>query len=232
MALVKYGAGIIQMSGSVAGSTFARNRYGNYVRARTVPTNPNTALQQKVRNSMAFLTSRWSQTLTPVQRTAWGLYASNVVMKNRLGEACYHSGFNHYIRSNMVLEQSNLKLADNGPVIFELPAQDPTFAIAASEIDERIEIFFDNTMDWANETGAYFVVFQGMPQNAQRNFFAGPWRLLGHINGDDLGAPTSPVEAPVVFYNTQGQRQWVYARIVRDDGRLSESFRADCIVGA
>lgn len=231
MALVKYGAGIIQMSGSVAGSTFARNRYGNYVRARTVPTNPNTSYQQKVRNSMSLLTSRWSQTLSAAQRTAWNLYASNVVMKNRLGEACYLSGFNHYIRSNMILSQSDFSLVDDGPVIFELPAQDPTMAILASETDEEIEIEFDNLMDWANETGAYFVIFQGMPQNAQRNFFAGPWRLLGYIPGNDITPPTSPASAPVVFAIFQGQRQWIYARIIRKDGRLSEPFRADCIVG-
>ncbi|GAI58374.1 unnamed protein product, partial [marine sediment metagenome] len=39
MALVKYGGGITQMSGSIAGNTFARNRYGNYVRSRTKPIN-------------------------------------------------------------------------------------------------------------------------------------------------------------------------------------------------
>ncbi|GAH28464.1 unnamed protein product, partial [marine sediment metagenome] len=37
MALVKYGAGIIQMSGSIAGDVHARNRFGNYIRPRTKP---------------------------------------------------------------------------------------------------------------------------------------------------------------------------------------------------
>jgi len=232
MALVKYGAGIIQMAGSVAGSTYARNRYGNYVRARTVPTNPNTSYQQKVRTSMSMLTSRWSQTLTAIQRTAWNLYASNVVMKNRLGEACYLSGFNHFIRSNMILAQSDFSLVDDGPVIFELPAQDPTLDILASEIDNEIEVVFDNTMDWANETGAYLIGFQGMPQNAQRNFFAGPWRLIGNVPGDDITPPSSPIAVTPVFPISAGQKQWAYARIIRADGRLSESFRADCFVTA
>jgi len=232
MALVKYGAGIIQMTGSVAGSTFARNRYGNYIRARTVPIDPNTREQQKVRGSMSFLTTRWSQTLTANQRTAWGVYAANVVMKNRLGEACYLSGFNHFTRSNMLLVQSDLPTVDNGPVIFELPAQDATLSINASQIDEEIEVEFDNTMDWAKETGAYMFVFQGSPQNAQRNFFAGPWRLLGQIPGNDITPPSVPAAFNIVFPITRYQRQWLYARIIRKDGRLSEKFRADCFVEA
>ncbi|GAI84891.1 unnamed protein product, partial [marine sediment metagenome] len=144
MALVKFGAGIIQMLGSVGGTTFARNPCGNYARARTKPTDPQYPRQMVVRGCMAFLTARWSLTLTPEQRTAWGDYAAKQVMKNRLGEACYHSGFNHFIRSNMVLKQSELKLVDDGPVFDGLPAHDDTMTIAASEFDERIEVFFDN----------------------------------------------------------------------------------------
>ncbi len=83
MALVKYGGGIVQMSGSIGGDTFARNRYGNYVRARTKPVNPNTTLQQAVRASMSFLTNRWAQTLDAAQRTAWNPYAQNEAMQKK-----------------------------------------------------------------------------------------------------------------------------------------------------
>ena len=31
MALIKYGGGIVHASGSLAGNTFARNKYGNYM---------------------------------------------------------------------------------------------------------------------------------------------------------------------------------------------------------
>ncbi|MBA7687365.1 hypothetical protein ES703_95827 [subsurface metagenome] len=230
MALVKFGAGIIQMLGSVGGTTFARNPCGNYARARTKPTDPQEPLQMKVRSSMSFLTSRWSLNLSPEDRTLWNQYAANVVMTNRLGEACYHSGFNHYIRSNMILKQSDLKLVDPGPAIHQLAAQDDTLSVIASEIDEEMEVSFNNTMDWANETGAFMVLFQGIPQNAQRNFFAGPWRLLGHIIGDSLGPPAPTQAFDFVFPTSAGQRMWIYARIIRDDGRLSERFRTDCFI--
>ncbi len=232
MALVKFGGGVVGMSGSIAGNTYARNRYGNYVRARTKPVNPRTALQTAVRASMALITARWSATLTANQRTAWNLYASNVAMTNRLGESINLTGFNHYIRSNMIRSQVAFAIIDDGPTVFEIPAEDPTFAITASEAAQEIEYSFDITLDWALEVDAWLVVFQGTPQNAQRNFFDGPWRLLSATQGADPGPIVSPVAIAVQFPIAELQRQWTYARIMRADGRLSQPFRADAFCGA
>lgn len=232
MALVKFGGGVVQMSGSIAGTTFARNRYGNYARARTKPVNPNTDLQQVVRSSMALLTTRWSDTLTAPQRTAWNLYGSNVTMTNKLGESMNLSGFNHYVRSNMIAQRIPYPIVDAGPTVFELPAQDPTFAVTASEATQVLTLAYDDTMAWATENAAYMYFFQGQPQNPQRNFFDGPWRLIGSVAGIDPGGPVEPHAGNAVFAVAELQRQWVYARIQRADGRLSEPFRADIFVAA
>lgn len=232
MALIRYGGGIVQMSGSIAGDTFARNRYGNYSRARTKPTNPNTARQQVVRAAVAELTARWAQTLTAGQRTAWNLYGNSVAMKNRLGEVIKLTGFNHYIRSNVIRIMAGGIVIDAGPVIFELPAQDPVFAVTASEATQTYQAAFDNTMDWANEDGGALVIFGGMPQNAQRNFFAGPWRFSKWLAGDAVAAPASPTECTSFYAIAELQRLWCYARIIRADGRISEPFRANTFCGA
>lgn len=232
MALIKFGGGVVQMSGSIAGDTFARNRYGNYCRAKTKPTNPNTGRQQLIRSAIAALTVRWSQTVTAAQRAAWNLYGANVSMKNRLGESVFLTGFNHYIRSNSFLQAYSKTIVDDGPVIFELPAQDPLFTVAGGEAAQQITVSFDDTLDWDNETGGYLIYYQGVPQNAQRNFFAGPYRLLSFTAGV-TGAPVaSPVVEAVVFAIAEGQRQWARARILRADGRLSEPFRDNCFIGA
>jgi len=232
MSLVKYGAGIVQMSGSIAGNTFARNRYGNYVRSRTKPVNPNSSLQQVARAAIAFLTDRWSNTLTAVQRAAWNQYAGNVAMKNRLGETVYMTGFNHYIRSNAILIQNSIAPVDAGPTVFELPEQDPQFAITASEATQVVSAAYDNTLDWADETGAYLFVYQGTSQNKQRNFFGGPWRYMDKEAGVTGTPPTSPIAGAAVFPFVEEQRLWAYARIARADGRLSNAFTADCFCAA
>lgn len=232
MALVKFGGGIVQMSGSIAGNTFARNRFGNYVRSRTKPVNPNSARQDIVRSAMSFLTDRWAQTLTAVQRTAWNLYGSSVAMKNKLGETVYLTGFNHYIRSNMIAKIVGVAIVDAGPVVFELPAADPTLAFTASEATQIMTVVYDDTMDWDNETGGYLWVFCGSPQNAQRNFFAGPWRYGGSVSGVDGLPVASPLLVGAVFPFAELQHMWIYARIQRADGRLSEPFRDDAFCAA
>lgn len=231
-ALVKYGGGIIQMSGSIAGTTHARNRYGNYVRARTKPVNPQTDRQENIRAAIAFLADRWAATLTAGQRTAWDLYASNVAMKNKLGETIHLSGFNHYIRSNTVAKNFALTLVDAGPVVFELPAQDPLYSVVISEATQQISTTYDDGMDWADETGANLLLSAGQPQNAQRNFFAGPWRLYGQVTGATGAPPAPPHGGASPFAVAEGQRVWCYARIRRADGRLSEIFRTDIVVAA
>jgi len=232
MALIKYGGGIVQMSGSIAGNTYARNRYGNYCRARTKPTNPNTTRQQAVRDAVAFLVERWAAVLTSAQRAAWALYGTNVAMKNKLGESVKLSGINHYVRSNAHLARQGGTIVDAGPVIFELPEKDPTLGVTASEATQQLSVSFDDGFDWCSEDDAWMIIYQGQPQNPQRNFFNGPWRKIAQYAGNSGTPITSPQLSGVQFAISEGQRQWIYARILRADGRLSESMRVDCFVAA
>lgn len=232
MAVVKYGEYITAMSGSVGGTTHARNRFGFYVRNRTKPVNPRTALQTAIRSKLAELAERWSATLDQDQRDAWDLYADTVIMKNALGEDIHLTGFNHYMRSNVACVQSGLDVIDDGPTVFEIPEADPTFAILATESTQDIAYTFDALLPWATEVGAGLLKYQGSPQNGQRTFFAGPWRFHGVILGA-AEAPSSPdTEEDPPYAIAEGQRQWCYARIRRADGRLSAPFRADSLVVA
>lgn len=232
MALVKFGGGIIEMRGSMAGNTYSKNRSGNYVRARTKPVNPNTARQVEVRAAMAFLTDRWANTITDAQRIAWNLYASLVNMKNKLGETILLTGFNHYLRSNMIRKQFANPLIDAAPVDFTIPEKDPTYSIAISEATQVITHSFDDTLDWAVEDGSFMFFYGGQPQNPQRNFFKGPFREAGFIGGVDPGGPIEPHAAASPFAVSEGQRVWTYARISRADGRLSTKFFADTFCAA
>lgn len=229
MALIKFGGGITAMSGSIAGNTFARNRYGNYIRARTKPTNPNSTFQIYARTIIAFLTEYWRDTVTSNQRAAWNLYASNVAMKNKLGETIYLTGFNHFIRSNSVRKWYTIPLVADGPTDFSLPEKDPTVAIDVDDTPQNIAVTFDNTMDWASETWASMIMRQGIPQNGTRNFFMGPWKPCLNINGSP-SPHASPLSVIPYIPVAEGQHQWCAFRITRADGRLSEIFYANAIV--
>ncbi len=232
MALIKFGGGIVQASGSIAGTTHARNRFGNYIRARTKPVNPKSSSQSLVRNAMAYLADRWHSALTPAQRAAWDLYAANVPMKNRLGDTINLTGYNHFIRSNVWAKTQGLTVVDAGPTTFSLPEKDPALAITASQTTQKISVAFDDAAAWALETGAYLILSQGTPQLLTRNFFDGPWRFCDKVDGVDSTGAQTPAEIDPVFVVTENQKIWMEARVRRLDGRLSEPFRASCSIGS
>lgn len=224
--------GATQASGSFGGGVWARNRFGMYIRNHTVPVDPASARQQTVRAAMAQLITRWSQTLTGVQRTAWALYGSSTAMKDKFGADIYLTGMNHYLRSNLCRVQGILAPIDDGPTVFEIPGEDPTYAVTGSEATQVLTLTYDATEAWADETGGYLFHYQGKPQNAQREFFDGPWRLVGFTTGETGVPPAAPDLIGVQFAIAQAQKQWVYARILRADGRISQPFRAETAVAA
>lgn len=232
MALIKFGGGVVQMAGSIGGTTFARNASGNYARARTTPVDPNSAYQQAARSAITVLTEAWRETLTAVQRTSWETYAAAVAMTNRLGETIHLSGSNHFIRSNAILIQLGLTMVADGPTELALPAMDPAFVATASEATQVISCAYTDTLEWLDEDGGYMFLSQGRPQNATRNFFKGPYRMGAHVEGDSVTPPTTPEAFAAVFTLVETQKVWMKARIARSDGRLSEEFDASCIIAA
>ena len=232
MALVRTGGGVAEISGSIGGTTFSRNRSGAYARNRSNPVDPNTASQQKVRSAVALLAYNWFNVLTATQRAAWALYADNVSVVNRLGDSINLTGYNMYQRTNIPLINADMAEVDSGPTVFTLPDADPTAAIAVSEATQNASITFDNTLDWANEDDAALLVYISRPQNASVNFFKGPYRLAGTVDGDGTTAPTSPATIAVPFPVVEGQKIFCQCRIVRADGRLSNPFRFACDVGS
>jgi len=216
-----------QVSGSIGGTTYARNRYGMYARSRAMPVNPNTSYQQLVRAYVAQLAAAWSAELDDDQRAAWNTYAANVPLVDKLGTPQYVTGLNHFIRSNSVRLRAGLARVDDGPSELYLPwFTNPT--IAANSGTEQLSVTFTNTDEWAGEVGGAMLVFASSPQPATVNFFKGPYRYLGKIAGAAT-PPTSPQSFSLPYDLTAGQRVFARIEIVRADGRVSNPFRLDAV---
>lgn len=224
-ALVKYGGGIVGMSGSIAGNTFARNSSGNYVRARTKPVNPNSSRQVAARAAIIHITEEWNETLNDAQRASWKEYADAVAMQNKLGETIFLSGFNHFVRSNSIrLYCGNAAQVNTAPVIQTLADTDNTLT-PAPQADQTIDFAYNDGADWVSEDDAQMMIFCGHPVNPSRSFFAGPYRYITRIVGNSGTPPTSPLEGLAAPYEFQvGHGVWFYARISRADGRLSTKW--------
>lgn len=235
--LVKYGDLVTDARGSMAGNTHARNRFGNYIRARTTPVNPRSSRQMAARVAIMMLAEQWRESpMTDVIRGAWETYAGSVDWNNKLGETVTLTGFNHFIRSNAALIRAGATIVTAGPTDLGLPAGDPAFAISnASAAGNDFDMAFDDGFDWCDEDDGYLILDIGQPQNATRNYFNGPWRFNFAHRGNLAAPPVSPqVGVPSAAWTLiEGQKLWARASIIREDARMSTKFQcAPFIVGA
>lgn len=213
-----------QWSGSVGGLTGSHNRGGMYLRARSIPTNPATALQQAVRAAMANLSQLWGNTLSAAQRTAWSTYADNVQIVDTLGDPRNVTGLNMYVRSNVPRLQAGLPRVDAAPTTFDLGNfTDPSFAI--DEPNDEVDVSFDNSDDWANEDDAAMLVYSSTPQSPSIQYFTNPYQFSGKVDGDATTPPTSPGAFALPTAIATGQKAFFRVVVSRADGRLSTPFR-------
>jgi len=230
MALVKYGGGVVAMSGSIAGNTFAKNRSGNYVRARTKPVNPQSSFQTDVRSQLAALVTRWTETLTAAQRAAWDAYAANVSKTNPLGETIFITGQNWYCAVNVPNGQAGYSYVDAAPTIFDRGTFTPVSIVPSGGATPELDVTFDNTDAWANEDDAAMLIYSSREVNPSRTFTPGSYRLAGTIEGDSVTAPTSPATLTSPFPMTNGNRVFMRALVIRADGRLSTAQNLDALI--
>jgi hypothetical protein len=216
-------------AGSAGGLTFSHNKGGAYIRNRVIPVNPNSAFQQTVKAILAALATAWSNTLTEAQRQSWILYAANVPRPSKIGGTQFLTGLAMFIRSNVGLLQAGGTAVLDGPVLFDVGTYTaPTFT--ATVPATTVSVFFDNTDAWANEDAALLILWGGRPQSVGVNFFKGPFRFMGSVQGNSVTPPTSPVVAALPFPVVAGQKLWCKANVVRADGRLSDPITIPALI--
>lgn len=214
-----------EASGSVASLTFSHNRGGQYIRQRAVPVNPSSSFQQVVRNATAALTSLWGSTLTDAQREGWETYAANVLLPDSLGEPRNIGGLPQYVRSNVSRVQTALPRVDDPPTEFNLGAFTNPSISAVDATANEVDVAFDNADAWANEDDAALLVYASRPTATTVNFFKGPYRYAGKIDGDAIAPPISPASIALPFAVVAGQRVHFQMRVARADGRISAAIR-------
>jgi hypothetical protein len=223
---------ISEASGSIAGITYSHNRGGMYMRQRVIPTNPGSPFQQAIRAFTGQLANLWLNTLSADQRRAWDTYAEHVLIPDTLGEMRNIGGLGHYVRSNVPRLQAAEPRVDDGPTIFNLgDFTEPTWSNVSAGGGTG-DLGFDNADDWANEDDAAMLILCSRGQNPSINYFKGPYRYAGEVQGDSVTPPTSPASITLPFAVALGQRSFCQVRVSRADGRLSLPFRTNATVVA
>ena len=109
----------VPQSGSVGARTSSRNRSGQYVRQRAIPTQPRTPAQVAARASLADQSAAW-RGLTAAQRAAWNAFAQSFTVTNSLGTTINLTGAQCFVKVNTV----NIK---NGDATVNTPPPLPSF---------------------------------------------------------------------------------------------------------
>jgi fructose-specific component phosphotransferase system IIB-like protein len=157
-------------SGSIAGQTASRNRFGQYVRSRAIPVNPNTTAQGVVRARLALNSSAW-RALTAAQRAAWADLALSMVRSDSLGQSINLTGQQTYVSVN------NERLAAGDAVLSDAPALGTPGALATATITLTAAAFSVAYTATPLAAGARLFTFVS-PQRSAGRAFESDFRLL------------------------------------------------------
>lgn len=151
-ARVSYSPLVTDIRGSVKDTTFSKWKSTNYIRARVTPSNPNTAAQQAVRESMARCVSLY-QSMASEITDAWNAYA---VPYN-------YSGYNAMVKADRVDEQVGdpILFTPVNPDIVEITDLAASTGSGSKEID----------LTWTDpEMGAGYYVYVAAREDGEDEF--------------------------------------------------------------
>jgi len=106
----------VPSSGSLAGQTASKNRWGQYLRTRAIPVNPATTAQGVVRARLAANSAAW-RGITSAQRAGWSGLASSMVRTDALGQPNPIQGNQAYISVNNVRVACSLSPVADAPAL-------------------------------------------------------------------------------------------------------------------
>lgn len=110
----------VSKSGSEAGTTFSRNRFGQYTRRRAVPVQPRTTFQLNQRARQTTNAAAW-RALTDAQRAGWKSLGLLMTRADSLGTSYDLNGFLAYCSVNNNKLQAGDAAVSDAPAIVTPP---------------------------------------------------------------------------------------------------------------
>jgi len=160
----------VPQSGSIGGVTSARNRFGQYKRARSSPVNRNTTFQGVVRARMSANSAAW-RALTSAQRAGWEGLGSSLVRTDFLGQSYTLQGNQAYASVN------NNRLATGLAVVSDAPAIATPVSLVTVTLSLTAAAFSIAYTATPLAAATYLMVFAS-PQRSAGRSFEGDLRLI------------------------------------------------------
>lgn len=212
-------------SGSVGADVFSHNRGGQYIRNRTFPVQPNTALQLAVRGVLAAINGLWSG-LSQAQRDGWDVYARQVPLANPLGVLVNVGGKNMFMRALHTRLLHGLPGASgDAPTIFTQAGLSPVGQSGVDATADTVDITFNEDDEWVNIAGGQLYLWSSSGRTTSINYFKGPYRFADNVDGSATLPPTSPVTVVLATPVLAGEKVFFRVKSNMPDGRVSGDQR-------
>jgi hypothetical protein len=144
MAKIEFGNGVLNISGTVDGNTFSRNKYGAYLKRKAIPIQPSSTYQLIIRSYMREITNCWAEILTEDEKKKWN--KATVNKKDSLGKSIKISGVPLFVMCNSMRKISGLEILKNCPVNFNVP-EVPASVVINTETAGGVELPDQQKMD-------------------------------------------------------------------------------------
>lgn len=195
----------VPQSGSLAGVTSSRNRFGQYRRSRTTPINPNSDKQGAVRARLGGNAAAW-RVLTDNQRAGWTSLGAMMVRADSLGQSYNLSGFQAFNSINNNRSAAGDALVDDAPALVT-PESLATVTITATT--GALSVAYTPTPLSAGEKAFIFA----SPQRSAGRGYEGDYRLIA-VTAAAAASPHNllaaysarcgaPVEDNKIFFSIQ-----------------------------
>lgn len=160
----------VPQSGSVAGTTSSRNRFGQYRRTRAIPVNPASSAQGTVRARMSANAAAW-RALNDAQRAGWTSLGLAMTRTDSLGQTYNLNGFMAYCSVNNNLDLIGSATVSAAP---ELITPDALLTATITLTSASFSIAYTPT---PMPTGTKLLVFVS-PQGSAGRSFNGDFRYI------------------------------------------------------
>lgn len=204
----------VPSSGSLAGQTASRNRFGQYLRTRAVPVNPNSPRQTAARAILSGCSANWA-TLNEPEQASWAAWAALHPRTDSLGSVVTMTGAQAFNSVNCLLVGIGLA-AVSVPPADPLP-DPPAIGVVAIEATLATVAFTPTPVPAATS----LVIFGSPPVSLGTRFFR-DFRYLIRVAPAGV-TPANVFTAMVGKWGTPsfGQRYAFRAKLVRADGGSS-----------
>jgi len=213
MAIVKGPLHSEQASGNMGSLCYSRWRGRAVVRSAYTGTDPNTADQQEQRAILSACSTRWGSTLSSDQRRAWEELARSITFPDRFGEMRNPSGFQLFMRRNIIRQihfTTYIDTPDEGGETFFAEILELEYQI----VYPRVYVRFRYGSTRSNEDGLEF--WRAGPYDSPgRRPIAGEWR-----HKEDKDPPASWYDYSI----DTGKYYWYRGRAYWESGVVSNWF--------